>query len=160
LDLGFTEDTTLYEFPVTFEDEESPPLAERIDQALDVIRANAENGAINVILIHSNEAETKLRAEETLLSRLPTEVTATDMLSYARFWRARDNLDWSIQPNGSEGVRLELHAKHAARGLTVEFRRAIESVNGGAKLLPDRHRIILPNLKAGDYISVPISYTQ
>jgi len=159
LDLGFTEDSTLYEFPVTFEDEESP-LPERIDQAIDVIRANAENGAINVILIHSNEAETKLHAEETLLNRLPADVTATDMLSYARFWRARETLHWTIQPNGSDGVRLALHVKRAARGVTVEFRRAIQSVNGDATLLPDGHRIILPDLNAGDDISVPISYAR
>jgi hypothetical protein len=160
LDLGFTEDSTLYEFPVTFEDEESPPLPERIDQAIDVIRANAENGAINVILIHSNEAETKLHAEETLLNRLPADVTATDMLSYARFWRARETLHWTIQPSGSDGVRLEFHVKGAARGVTVEFRRAIQSVDGDAILLPDRHRIIVPELKAGEDLSVSISYAR
>jgi hypothetical protein len=158
LDLGFAEDSTLYEFPVTFEDEESPTLPERIDQAVDVIRANAENGAINVILIHSNDAGTKLHAEETLLSRLPADVTATDMLSYARFWRSRDRLDWAVKEDGSGRIRLSLRARESISGLTVELRRAVASVNGGAKLLPDRHRIILPDLKAGDYISVPVSY--
>jgi hypothetical protein len=158
LDLGFTEDSTLYEFPVTFEDEESPPLPQRIDDALEVIRANAENGAINVILIHTNEGETKLPAEEALLTRLPDDVTASDMLSYARFWRSRDHLEWAVQPDGSRGIRLSLHAREPINGLTVEFRRPIASVGADAKLLPDRHSIVLPALNAGDELSVPISY--
>lgn len=159
LGLGFTEDSTLYEFPVTFEDEESPALPERIDRALDVIRANAENDAISVILIHSNEANAKLRAEETLLGRLPDGVTASDMLSYARFWRSRDKLHWTIESGGSEGIVLNLHAQEAIHGLTFEFRREVASAKEGAKLLPDRHRIILPDLSSGEDLSVPISYT-
>ncbi len=56
LGLGFDQDSGIYEFPVTFEDEEKPPLRERVDSALDVIRANAENGAINALLIHPDVA--------------------------------------------------------------------------------------------------------
>ena len=159
LDLGFVEDSGLYEFPVTFEDEESPPLPQRIDSALEVIRANAENGAINVILIHSNEAHIKLHAEEALLTRLPSDVAATDMLSFARFWRARDHLQWNVKTHGSEGAFLEFHAEEPINGLTVEFRRPVASADGGSVLLPDHHRVILPPMKAGDELSIQIHYT-
>lgn len=150
LDLGFTEDSGLYEFPVTFEDEESPVLVRRIPQSLEVMRANAENGAISVFLIHSNEARMKLTAEEAVLRQLPPNITAMDMLTFARFWRARDRLRWSIAPRAIGGVILSVKASEAVDQLTFEFQRAIESVEGGASLLPDHHRIVLPALAAGE----------
>jgi hypothetical protein len=161
LDLGFAEDSGLYEFPVTFEDEALPPLPQRIDAALDVIRANAENGAISVILIHSNESKTKLPAEEMLLNGLPAEVTATDMLTFARFWRARDRLLWTVEATGnSDDPVVNFKIDEPISGLTVEFQHPISRVDGNATLLADRHRIVLPALKAGDDLSIRIHYSR
>ncbi|HMD32669.1 MAG TPA: hypothetical protein VKG84_12225, partial [Candidatus Acidoferrales bacterium] len=42
LGLLFDQDSGLYEFPVTFEDEEAPPLLDRVPAMLEVIAANAE----------------------------------------------------------------------------------------------------------------------
>jgi len=156
LGVGFAEDSGLYEFPVTFEDEESPPLLERVDNALNVIRANAENGAINVLLIHPSDAKAKLAAEEKLLQELPQDVTATDMLSFAKFWRARDRLHWTVaSPSGSE-IRLNISDDEPVSGLTFDFGRRIESVDSGAKLLPDHHRVILPDLSPRQSLSILI----
>jgi hypothetical protein len=161
LDLGFSEDSGLYEFPVTFEDEETPPLPQRIDKALEVIRANAENGAINVILIHSNELRTKLPAEEALLSQLPPDITATDMLSFARFWRARARLHWSVAPSRNpEETIVSLATDEPLDGLTIEFQRGVAGVDRGATILDDHHRIVLPALKAGDHLSLCIRYSR
>lgn len=160
LGLGFAEDSGLYEFPVTFEDEELPPLPQRIDKALDVIRANAENGAINVILIHSNESKTKLPAEEMILNELPPGVTATDMLTFAQFWRARDHFRWSADtPAHSDDPILRFETEEPVSGLTFEFQHPISRVDGNARLLPDLHRIVLPYLKPGDELSLRIHYS-
>jgi len=59
--LGFEEESGILEFPLTFEDEEAPRLDLRVSDMLEVIRANSENEAINVILIHTNEAHYKLK---------------------------------------------------------------------------------------------------
>ena len=40
--LGMTEDTAIYEFPVTMEDEEPPGLPGHVDSNLDVIEANVK----------------------------------------------------------------------------------------------------------------------
>jgi hypothetical protein len=161
LDLGFAEDSGLYEFPVTFEDEALPPLAQRVDAALDVIRANAENGAINVILIHSNESKTKLPAEEMILDELPSGVTATDMLTFAQFWRARDRFRWTVDaPANSDDPILKFKADEPVSGLTFEFQHPISRVDGNATLLPDHHRIVLPSLKPQDQNSLRIHYSR
>jgi hypothetical protein len=161
LGLDFDEDSGLYEFPVTFEDEEKPPLPERIDRALDVIRANAENQAINVILIHSNEAHVKLAAEQTLLRELPADVTATDLQSYAEFWRGLEALRWSVHPGpGPNAVSIAVAAGEPVSAATLEFQRSIAAVDGGARLLPDHHRIILPAMKAQESASFDVRYAE
>lgn len=160
LDLGFDRDSGLYEFPVTIEDEESPGLPARIDKALDLIQANAENGAISVLLIHTNQARTKLAAEESILKQLPSNILATDMMSFARFWRARDRLQWSVIPGPDPvAIRLTVVADEPVQGLTFEFQREIAKVEGRARLSGDRRRLILPPLGANEKISLRIRYS-
>jgi hypothetical protein len=148
LGLLFEEDSGLYEFPVTIDDSEDPPLSQRVQQALEVIRANAENGAPNVLLVHPTESQVKLQAEEALLRALPPGVIATDMESFARFWRARDHLRWTARmAPGQDSMDLDLATDEAIDGLTFEFQREIADLQGDAKLLPDRRRILLPTLE-------------
>jgi hypothetical protein len=159
LGLGFDEDSGLFEFPLTFEDEEAPPLDQRVAGALEVIRANAENGAISVILIHSNEARHKLKAEEDLLNRLPPGVTATDMATFARFWRARDHLKWTITPaQTASEIRLTVTTEEPIEGLTFEFRRHVKRVDGDATLSESHRQVIMRPLKVGEKTSVEICY--
>ena len=158
LDLGFVDDSGLYEFPVTFEDEEPPPLAVRIDRTLDVIQANAENGAVNVLLIHPNEGGSKLAAEEELLRRLPKDIPAGDMLTFARFWRARDRLQWKVAALPAANVLLTVKSAEDVHGLTFDFGRQVDGVDAGATLLLDHHRIVLPDLRANEQVAVHVRY--
>lgn len=159
LGLLFEEDSGLYEFPVTIDDSDDPPITQRVEQALEVIRANAENGAPNVILIHTNESQGKLLAEEALLRGLPAGVVATDMESFARFWRARDRLRWTARTaKDPSSMELDVTSDEAIDGLTVEFQREIGTLKGDAKLLPDRQRILLPTLESGRHIHVQIHF--
>jgi len=150
LNLGFEEDSQIYEFPVTIEDEEPPGFAKRVPQALEVILANAENEAVNVVLVHSNESAEKAAAEQDLLRQLPPDIGKSDMLSFARFWRARDRLTWSIGP-GSQGneVVLEVSSAEPVEGLTFEFHRPISQASNGATLSSDHHRVTLPEVNSG-----------
>jgi len=150
LGLEFEQDSGLYEFPVTIEDEEKPPLVERVSSAEDVFRANADNGAVSVVLIHPTEAKQKLEAEKAMLERLPEGVRAMDALEFARFWRARDRLEWSVEPGAKpRSAALRVTSPETVRGMTFEFVREIAGVSGEAKLLADHHRIVLGVLEAG-----------
>ena len=135
--LGFEEDSEIYEFPVTIEDEESPGFAKRVPQALQVILANAENGAVSVVLIHSNESTLKAAAEQDLLRQLPPDIIKTDMLTFAKFWRTRDRLLWSLTATSvpTEAV-LQVKSEESVGGLTFEFQRPIATVTGGAAMFP------------------------
>jgi hypothetical protein len=157
--LGFEEDSEIYEFPVTIEDEESPGFAKRVPQALQVILANAENGAVSVVLIHSNESLLKAAAEQDLLRQLPPDIVKTDMLTFAKFWRARDRLHWSLTTTSvpTEAV-LQVNSEESVIGLTFEFQRPIASVTGGATLFPDNRHVVLPELAPGRNVSLHINY--
>ncbi len=171
LGLDFEEDSPIYEFPVTIEDTEPPPalpLPQRVPQALDVIRANAENEAINVLLVHTNEAGAKLRAEQQILEGLPPSVTTTDLLSYAEFWRARNALTWSVAPSATRAIIFSIRSEMPVSGITFEFQRAISSVadeersssHNDVTLLPDHHRIVLPALTSGATLHLKIEYSE
>ena len=156
---GFEEDSKIYEFPVTIEDEESPSFAKRVPQALEVILANAENGAVSVVLIHSNESHEKGAAEQHLLRQLPADIIKTDMVTFATFWRARDHLQWRMAAT-SMPAQVVLHAKSddSVTGITFEFQRRIATVTGGATLSQDGHHVVLPKLEAGRSVSLGIHY--
>jgi hypothetical protein len=157
--LGFEEDSDIYEFPVTIEDEESPGFAKRVPQALQVILANAENGAVSVVLIHSNESILKAAAEQDLLRQLPSDIIKTDMLTFAKFWRARDRLQWSLTAASlpTEAV-LQVKSEESVVGLTFEFQRPIATVTGGATMFPDNRHLVLPELLPGHSVSFHINY--
>jgi hypothetical protein len=158
-DLGFEEDSEIYEFPVTIEDEESPGFAKRVPQALQVIQANAENGAVSVVLIHSNESILKAAAEQDLLRQLPPDIVTTDMLTFAKFWRARDRIQWSLIATSvpTEAV-LQVKSDEPVIGLTFEFQRPIATVTGGATVFPDNRHLVLPELAPGHSVSLHINY--
>jgi hypothetical protein len=159
LGLSFEEDSGIFEFPLTFEDEEAPRLDLRVANMLDVIRANAENGAISVILIHTNEAHYKLKAEEDLLNQLPQAVIATDVVSFAHFWRAREHVKWTITPDRTEStIRLTVTTTEPVEGLTFEFRRNIKSVDHNAVVEENRQQMVVRPLKAGESVAVEIRY--
>jgi hypothetical protein len=158
-DLGFEEDSQIYEFPVTIEDEEPPGFAKRVPQALQVILANAENGAISVVLIHSNESVLKAAAEADLLRQLPSDIVKTDMLTFAKFWRARDRLQWSVTPTSvpTEAV-LQVKSAESVTGLTFVFERPIATATGGATMFPDNRHLVLPEIAPGRSVSIHIDY--
>jgi len=156
-DLGMTEPTTIFEFPVTFEDEQLPPIGERIPSMLDVIEANAENGAPSVILIHSNNAKDKLEAERGLLARLPKDILVESMVDYARFWKARSQVRWFPRPvNGGE--QIEIDSDLPVAGLTLVSPRKIQSASGIPGIRWTDHEVILPDLLAKSQVAVRILY--
>jgi hypothetical protein len=158
LDLGLTEPSTIFEFPVTFEDEQRPALVDRIPAVLDTIEANAENGAASAILIHSNNAQDKLEAERGILSRLPKDVLVESMTQYARFWKARNQLRWFPRPVPG-GEQIEIDTELSLTGLTLVSPRQIQNASGMPGIQWTEHAVILPNLAGNSKILVNIKYS-
>jgi len=154
-------DTSMFEFPVTLEDELPPRIDERVDAMVAVIEANANNGAPTTLLIHPNVLDYKLEAQQKLLTSLPAGVTAMGLEPFAEFWRARDethidavDYDWA-----AEQVIVKLTPKWAVTGLTLRVGAEVDSVlyPAGARLVgrPDGSAFVaLPPLKANEQTTV------
>jgi len=158
-DLGMTEPTTIFEFPVTFEDEQLPPLGERIPAMLDVIEANAENGAPSVLLIHSNNSKDKLAAERDLLARLPKDVLVENMTEYARFWKARSRVRW-VPRETTGGEQVEIDSELPLAGLTLVSPRKIQNASGIPEIHWTDHEVILPDLASNARVMIRLTYAQ
>jgi hypothetical protein len=157
-EFGMTEPSTILEFPVTFEDEQLPPLLERVPAILDTIEANAENGAVSVILIHSNNAREKLEAERRLISGLPKDILVESMLDYARFWKARRQVRWSPRAVAG-GEEIEIDAELPIAGLTLVSLRGIQNASGMPGIRWTDHQLILPELAGKSRVLVHIDYS-
>ncbi len=157
-DFGWTAPSPIFEFPVTFEDEQQPPLLKRIPAILDVIEANAENGAPSVILIHSNNAQDKLEAERGILSGLPKDVLVGNMIDYARFWKARSQARW-VPRLTAGGEQIDITSALPLAGLTLVSPRTIQSAAGLPGIRWTDHEVILPDLAEKSHISIRITYT-
>jgi hypothetical protein len=81
-----------------------------------------------------------------------------DMLSFAKFWRARDRLQWRVVSASSSTVVLQLKSQEALTGLTLEFQHPVASVTGGGAVSADQRRIVLPELKPGQTVSLRVTY--
>jgi hypothetical protein len=156
-DSGMTEPANIFEFPVTLEDEQLPPLQDRVPTLLDTIEANAENGAPSVLLIHSNNAQEKLQAEQALLSRLPHDILVENMTAFARFWKARNQLHWFAKPVVG-GEQVEITSELPIAGLTLISLRRIRNASGIAGIRWTDHEVILPNIEAKSRVQVQIEY--
>ena len=156
-DLGMTEPANIFEFPVTLEDEQLPPLLDRVPALLDTIEANAENGAPSVLLIHSNNAQEKLQAERALLSRLPQDILVENMTAYAHFWKARDQLRWFAK-TVEAGEQIEINVELPISGLTLVSLRRIRNASGLVGIRWTDHEVVLPNIEAKSRVQVQLEY--
>ena len=97
-------ETPIFEFPVTIEDEEQPPLGQRVQAALDVARELARYGGLMNVLIHPDITGRKLQFERDFITALKPVAWFGTVNDFASWWAARNE--------GS--VDVELSANFAA----------------------------------------------
>ena len=102
-------ETPIFEFPVTIEDEEKPPLGERVQAALDVARELARYGGLMNVLIHPDITGHKLQFERDFITALKPVAWFGTVNDFATWWAARNEV----------AVDVELSANFAAVTLTA-----------------------------------------
>jgi hypothetical protein len=110
-----------------------------------------------VLLIHPNDAGTKLLAEQELIERLPSTVKAMDLLTFAEFWRGRCGLHWTATSEKPGEMTIAIRAEYPVSGATFFFQRKIERAEN-AQALPENHAIVLPPLAAHQELQIRIRY--
>lgn len=104
----------VFEFPVGVEDEEAPPLLQRLDAADALVAKVARERGVVTVLIHPNLVGDKLRFEEALADRWKGRAWMGGVRQFGDWWTARDALDLDVQPRGDGWVLAADAPKGAA----------------------------------------------
>lgn len=116
---GQTSPTSVFEFPVTVEDEFPPRLGDRLPQAVALARQIARYGGTYVALIHTDVLDHKLAFQEGLIEAVRPFAWFGSMRSFGDWWVARDAVALDVT-RGAEGtLQVSLRAPVAIEGLTL-----------------------------------------
>jgi len=118
----------VFEFPVTVEDERAPALASRFDEAVALAERLGLYGGLFVVLIHTDEVETKLAFERRLVEALREDAWFGTLRDFGTFWSARDRVDLETRATG-DGVEVVLYAPEPLEGLTLRLPVGLETVS-------------------------------
>jgi len=87
----------IWEIPLSYEDEEFPPLYFRVDKALAIFEKIHNNGGVFNLLIHPDMTISRLKNldiyfEKSLIEKLPKDVWIATLRDIGAFWDKRDRI--------------------------------------------------------------------
>jgi hypothetical protein len=117
---GNTAETPIYEFPITIEDEELPPMGERLPQGIELAHKIARYGGSVVVLIHPDILGHKFDFERGFVAALQPEAWFGTLGELGAWWAAREAVAVDVADIGSDrAVTLTLPQHIAGLGLSV-----------------------------------------
>lgn len=108
----------LFDFPVTIEDEEAPPLTERLGAAVAIAHRLEAYGGTFVVLLHPNVVESKVEFEQALVDSLRPRAWFGTVGEFGAFWAARSRAAVDVAAAGGRRI-VTLRLPDGARALTV-----------------------------------------
>lgn len=109
----------IFEFPVTIEDEELPPMGERIPQAVTLAKQIARYGGSVVVLIHPNILGHKLEFEKQFYEAVKDWAWFGSMREFGDWWSARNELQVEGADEADQ-ITVSIDAPHRISGVTLE----------------------------------------
>jgi peptidoglycan/xylan/chitin deacetylase (PgdA/CDA1 family) len=144
-----SEHSRIVQVPVTLDDSQGF-LTAKTQQSLlrtwiDVVRANAENGAMTCLLIHPTDITYKLETERRLIEAIRgDESWVGDVGSMARFWQARARL------------RPTVRVRSDGRPVIVLNLRRADVPSGQALVVESRPGSAVPQVQDAAGVPVPV----
>ena len=140
------DETGIFEFPITIEDELPPLMGSRLPQALDIAEKIQRYGGLYVVLTHPNILDHKLEFTRGLVEKMKPTAWFGTLQSFGQWWSARDRV--SVDVSTLDGVKtVSLNAPETLAGLTLK-------VPAGWHLLASRPPAIRP-VSAGTQVLLP-----
>ena len=144
---GPDEETAIYEFPVTVEDEAQPPLGERLQPALKLAEQIAEYGGLYVVLIHPDVVDHKFEFEKGLVAALRDRAWFGPLRDFGAWWRARDQIEVDVKKTGAV-IHVHLSAPALLHGLVLDTPSDWKLRNGdGAAHQLEAGRVMIDKLE-------------
>ncbi|MBI3789347.1 MAG: beta-galactosidase trimerization domain-containing protein [Gemmatimonadetes bacterium] len=140
-------ESEIWEFPVAIEDEEKPPMLQRVDRAIALARDVMRYHGTLTVLIHPTESTGKLQFADSLLSALGDSAWVAPLGAMGRWWAARTAVEVAATRTGATAT-VTLVPRAAVEGFALE-------VPAGWQLLPSegvtqRGRMIVVAALAGE----------
>ena len=95
-------ESTIFEFPVTVEDEARPPMNQRLDAARLLAKRIASYGGLFVLLTHPNVTAEKLEFERQLVADLGSTAWIGSVDQFGAWWAARDHALVQVTDSGNQ----------------------------------------------------------
>ncbi len=115
----YRQETQVFEFPISIEDEKAPRMDRRVDQAVALAEQLSTYGASCVVLIHPNVKDYKLRFLKGFVPKVREYSWFGTFEEFGDWWAARDALSVDVYRE-KEGSRLVLRAPRPIAGLILE----------------------------------------
>jgi peptidoglycan/xylan/chitin deacetylase (PgdA/CDA1 family) len=115
-----TAETGVFEFPVTVEDEERPPLGERLPQAIELARKIARYGGSFVLMIHPDILGQKFDFERGFVEAMKPQAWFGALEDFGSWWAARDAIDVDVEASGEAAV-VKLYIPREIVGLSLSL---------------------------------------
>ncbi len=113
-----TAETSIYEIPLTVEDEANGPMINRLPDAIRLAETLKRYGAVFVILIHPDIVGQKFAFEKGFVAAMDSSVWYASMRQFGDWWSARDQVGVDVVKNGNL-ITLSLTAPKPVSGLTL-----------------------------------------
>jgi peptidoglycan/xylan/chitin deacetylase (PgdA/CDA1 family) len=111
---------SLYEFPITVEDEALPMLSQRLPLAVALARKIAAYGGSFVLLIHTNITGDKLEFEKRLLDQIRGMSWVGSVAQFGSWWSARNEIGMDVESEDADQSVVRLELPKAMDGLVLD----------------------------------------
>jgi hypothetical protein len=78
------------------------------------------------------------------------------MLTFARYWQARERLQWRFESREKRGLQLQITAPLPIEGATFYLGGEVAEATGIAGLKVSGKQLVLPALAAGQTVTVNV----
>ncbi|MDX2470802.1 MAG: polysaccharide deacetylase family protein [SAR324 cluster bacterium] len=112
-------ETNIFEFPVTIEDEEQPPLNQRLKKALEIADQISTYGGLYTILIHPNVVEGKIEFLEGFIKEWKDRAWFGTVAEFGDWWSVRGSTKISIKTTEDQ-VTITLQVQKPIKGLALQ----------------------------------------
>ncbi len=109
-------ETSVYEFPVTIEDEDGD-LLDRLDASIALARRIGRHGGLVNLLIHTDEADRKLQFQRRFVEAFRDQAWFTTLPAFGDWWRARDSLQVDVEAPSPASRKLAISTNLPTSGI-------------------------------------------
>ncbi len=120
-DREFQAFTPVFEIPITIEDELDGPMIDRLDEAIDVARKIAKINGVYVVLIHTDEVDSRLDFQKAIIEEVKPYAWMGSMRQFGDWWAARNDVSVDLIKLGRGEYQIRLEAPKPIQGLTIEL---------------------------------------